>query len=278
MGREIKRVALDFDWPHGEVWTGYLNPHYGEQVDCPKCEGTGSSRAGRLLGCLWYRHLHDEAMVILRTNLGFPAKMVVWANRILVSGRGWNKQLDQKDVNALIEGNRLWDFTRVPRTPEQVEIVKQKMADGGNSWLPTDNGYIPTADEVNAWSRHGFGHDSINSWICVKARAKRYGVEARCDACDGNGHVSNPELEARIEAWEQTEPPSGDGWQVWETVSEGSPVSPVFASADGLVEWLISEGYSLEAASKFVEHGWVMSALSVNGKFYKNIEMAETFA
>ena len=29
---------------------------------------------------------------------------------------------------------------------------------------------------------------------------------------------------------ERREPPIGDGWQVWETVSEGSPVTPVFAT------------------------------------------------
>jgi len=32
-------------------------------------------------------------------------------------------------------------------------------------------------------------------------------------------------------------PPKGDGYQLWETTSEGSPVSPVFASLDGLCEW-----------------------------------------
>lgn len=30
MGREVKRVALDFDWPVGELWHGYVNPHYKE--------------------------------------------------------------------------------------------------------------------------------------------------------------------------------------------------------------------------------------------------------
>jgi hypothetical protein len=35
MGREIKRVALDFDWPLDEIWHGYLNPHYAESRECP---------------------------------------------------------------------------------------------------------------------------------------------------------------------------------------------------------------------------------------------------
>ena len=28
MGRELKRVPLDFQWPENKVWDGYLNPHY----------------------------------------------------------------------------------------------------------------------------------------------------------------------------------------------------------------------------------------------------------
>jgi hypothetical protein len=78
--------------------------------------------------------------------------------------------------------------------------------------------------------------------------------------------VSNPELEAKIEAWVKTEPPEGEGWQVWETVSEGSPVSPVFATADDLVRWLIHEGgYSYDAARSFVQQKWVPSMVAVNG-------------
>lgn len=32
-------------------------------------------------------------------------------------------------------------------------------------------------------------------------------------------------------------PPSGDGYQLWETTSEGSPISPVFETLDDLCEW-----------------------------------------
>lgn len=36
---------------------------------------------------------------------------------------------------------------------------------------------------------------------------------------------------------ELCEPPKGDGYQLWETTSEGSPVSPVFETLDALCEW-----------------------------------------
>jgi hypothetical protein len=33
------------------------------------------------------------------------------------------------------------------------------------------------------------------------------------------------------------QPPEGDGWQLWQTVSDG-PISPVFADPDDLIEWM----------------------------------------
>ena len=33
------------------------------------------------------------------------------------------------------------------------------------------------------------------------------------------------------------EPPTGEGYQLWETTSEGSPTSPVFKTLDELCEW-----------------------------------------
>ena len=38
--------------------------------------------------------------------------------------------------------------------------------------------------------------------------------------------------------FDDIEPPSGEGYQCWETVSEGSPISPVFKTLDELCQWL----------------------------------------
>lgn len=282
MGREIKRVALDFVFPLGETWTGYLNPHYSEHVQCPACGGDGASPAGRLLSSLWYEHLHAGAADILARHADtLPPALVAFAYTVL--GRsvtlarvehhrgGWSYHLEECDVDALLAADRLWDFTRVPRTDEQREIVRAKVAAGGNSWLPTSNGYRPSAAEVNAWQRRGMGHDSINSWACIVARAKTYEVETGCPACDGNGHVPNAELEARIEAWTRTEPPAGEGWQLWQTVSEGGPVSPVFVSPEDLARWISTPGpewgrasTTYETALKWItESGWAPSAMMI---------------
>lgn len=44
-------------------------------------------------------------------------------------------------------------------------------------------------------------------------------------------------LKPKCPEWPFTEPPKGDGYQLWETTTEGSPASPVFATLDELCEW-----------------------------------------
>lgn len=55
-------------------------------------------------------------------------------------------------------------------------------------------------------------------------------------------------------------------YQIYETVSEGTPTSPVFETLDEMKVWLVSEGYSEYAASEFVKDGWSPSFVFVPGK------------
>lgn len=71
-----------------------------------------------------------------------------------------------------------------------------------------------------------------------KAYAKIKGVEIKVysdgsEGCpDYNKYYGIPEcLEDKVE------PPEGEGYQLWETTSEGSPVSPVFGTLEKLCEW-----------------------------------------
>ena len=52
MGRELKRVPLDFQWPMNKPWSGFLNPHYAKSHNCPACCGNGATTASRRLGDL----------------------------------------------------------------------------------------------------------------------------------------------------------------------------------------------------------------------------------
>jgi hypothetical protein len=290
MGREIKRVPLDFSWPIDKVWQGFINPFSVHSHNCPTCQGTGNSPEVQRLHEQWYGTIYpnsgfvpadpfpsDHPIIMEKARRNSPPNDFALrreAQRLADHfNAGWCHHLDADDVAALIAADRLWDFTRNPRTPEQAEICKKKVADGGNSWLPKSNGYVPTPKEVNEWSISGFGHDSINCWVCVKAKAKRLGYRLTCKTCKGRGcYWDSPELKKKYDHWKSYEPPTGDGWQVWETVSEGSPISPVFASSQELEKWLVGQGYSAEAAHGFSKTGWTMSMMQVGGKFYKDIE------
>ena len=83
-------------------------------------------------------------------------------------------------------------------------------------------------------------------------------------------------------------------FQVWETVSEGTPVTPPFATREELIEYLVREGdfwqqdrwrrgdtfmqpnppgYSRTAAEKFInDTGWAPSMVVANGKVMNGVE------
>jgi len=212
MSRELKRVPLDFNWPLNIIWKGYLSPY--RSIDCKLCGGSGYNPETKKLSDDWYTHSRKDGK------------------------EGWQYHLEQEDVQALIDADRLWDFTRVPINEEQKRIVEEKIKKGGNSWLPFNNGYIPTAKEVNEWARACFGHDSSNQWTCVKARAKRLGFWGLCELCKGDGsYWCDDKFKKLAEEWESIEPPKGEGYQLWENCSEGSPVSPVFKTLEELCAW-----------------------------------------
>ena len=51
------------------------------------------------------------------------------------------------------------------------------------------------------------------------------------------------------------EPPEGPGYQLWEDITEGSPVSPIFESMDGLVKWC-AENEPIFANVKVTDEVW----------------------
>lgn len=71
------------------------------------------------------------------------------------------------------------------------------------------------------------------------------------------------------------------GWQMYETVTEGTPVSPVFRTKDELAAWLSSAAagrhqVSPAAARNFVADGWAPSGMSIPGRGYiSGVEAAE---
>lgn len=116
-----------------------------------------------------------------------------------------------------------------------------------------------------------------------------------CGACDGEGRSSYP-----MRDWSKPdengtyycqfcslgdayipkiEPPEGEGYQIWETVSEGSPISPVFATPEELARhmettrWGADRGTSYESWLKFIHGpGWAPSMVMTDGVIQNGVE------
>jgi hypothetical protein len=289
MGREVKRVALDFNWPLNEVWEGFLMPDRFSETPCEACcydkpptimdrlfpvprSGTGYSPHAQHLHNLWYGYTpfdpastgsaplrHDTPAVrrFAERNVAHSPDfygagewaIVREARRLAALWNGqWCHHLSQDDVDVLVAAGRLMDFTHT-----------WSREDG---WQKIEPPVTPAAAQVNEWSLSGFGHDSINAMIVIRARCEREGFSDTCPACGGHGSTEAYEGQrAEAEAWERSEPPMGEGWQLWETVTEGSPVSPVFATSEELAAWMSDpergkDWVPPDVAATFISHGW----------------------
>lgn len=182
MGREAKRVRMDFEWPQGKVWHGYINPHY---VECPDCRAGYSASydaiAKHLNSLMWSREVNTDANVAAITGM--------------LAGRD---------------------------------------------------------------ARDPLGHDSLDADAAVRKLGELAGLPDgwhRCSTCKGSG--VHPEHKDAYEAWEREDPPEGDGYQMWETVSEGSPISPVFPTAEDLALWLADTGASASGSMTASYEAWL---------------------
>lgn len=260
MGREVKRVALDFQWPLHQVWKGYLNDRPGPQ-ECPMCGGSGSSAMYQHLENLWYGRVPFSPERVGRVPFGPTHPIIVRRAQANVNpcdghamsaecrrlanlyNQAWSHHLNDQNVRDLVAEGRLVDFTHTWNSRQWVEKVPA---------------YVPTADEVNEWSISGFGHDSINCWIVCKAECNRRGHSSICSTCKGEGGLwPSDKTKAAYESWVETEPPDGPGYQMWETVSEGSPISPVFETPEALARWLADTGASASGDQTATYDQWL---------------------
>ena len=190
MGREVKRISMDFDWPLNKVWDGFLNPHYRQ---CPHChEGIGATSANKRLEEL-VRLILLSGEETVRKRGGVPHPYFEWS--ALHSTAGMVVSDDMLELAEALSDRKLEDSI--------------------------------------------FGFDSTAVWRATKKIIEAAGLDEKwgwCKHCDGDG--VDPAIKEAYEAWRETEPPAGDGWQMWETTSEGSPISPVCETPEALARWL----------------------------------------
>ncbi len=292
MGRELKRVPVDFAWPIGKTWWGFVLPEALHEISCRDCDGGGYSPEAKRLHDRWYgyvpfspresgsAYLQDstpEVRAFAERNVQHSPTyygtgedaIIAEAQRLANLWNGcWSHHLSQEDVDALIAAGRLMDFTHT------------WTKEGG--WQPRDPAPKVTASEVNSWSILSLGHDGINAGVVIEAACAREGLPHLCATCAGNGSVeAHPGQRQAAEAWKSQDPPTGKGWQVWETVSEGSPVTPVFETAETLVDHLVSVGtwdkaWTRQAAEGFVHgSGWAPTGMFKDGKHFTPETMTE---
>ncbi len=215
MGREVKRVALDFDCKVGETWGPRINPH--RVASCTACDGSGSHESAQAL-----EHL---------------ARLILLAGDVSKTGRPLHPYFNSTPLRRV--GTRLHE-------------VSSGLAgrEGG-----------------------AFGHDSIDAWNASAAILKAAGLSedwGQCAECGGSGEAPGQEEVKRLsEEWVRPEPPEGPGWQLWQTVSEGGPVSPVFKAPEDLARWLVrnddsvTRGRSYEQWMAFLTGpGWAPSMMA----------------
>ena len=203
--REARRVPLDFDWPQGKVWKGYVSPDW-RPCPSPDCVN-GSTTAGAWVGCIAH-------LLMMIGEAGVSDRPLHPYLQKIAFNPGRKPGPDAAELSAGLAG-------RSPRGP--------------------------------------FGHDALDRWSATEKIIKAAGMPetwGTCQVC--HGHAIHPDDRAASEAWEPTEPPSGGGWQLWETTSEGSPVSPVFATAGELAAWC-ENGATVFADQHWTAEQWLRS-------------------
>lgn len=221
MGRELRRVPLDFDAPIGEVWQGFVNPHY---VECDDCKGTGQTTAALRLGDI--------------------------VSLLMLSGSDAQRQ----SCHPYFAWYAL-SYTRGQAPSDDMTKLTAGLA-----------GRQPSV----------FGHDACDKWSATRKIVEAAGLPeswGECPSCHGHG-IDAGHFEA-YESWQETQPPEGEGFQVWETVSEGSPISPVFSTPEELARymagraWGADHGSSYEDWMRFIERGGFSCSMVIkNGETF----------
>jgi hypothetical protein len=104
--------------------------------------------------------------------------------------------------------------------------------------------------------------------------------EKRCEECRHAARLAGIKIQSfGCPNWKH-DPLPGDGWQMWETTSEGSPISPVFDSPENLARWLAdtrassfgSDTATYEQWLAMVLEGWAPSMIIQNGNLMSGVQ------
>lgn len=243
MSREIRRVPLDFNHPLNEVWPGFVSNEGGP---CPETNKT--CFLGQTPARAWLDAICHQFQTIAEESTKTPAEIAHFAR----SGRIFPHPYLEMIPNAPRVRADRGPHPLAPLSKDFVELYKRVSGDL----------------EIGSFL-HSYSGAMANALIKAAGFDERWGI---CPVCEG--HADDPSKRAAADAWKPTPPPSGPGFQIWESVSEGSPISPVFKTELQMERWLIESGHTPRSARAFIEDGFVPSAVAVDGVFYEGIEGA----
>lgn len=291
MGREVKRVALDFDAPL-EAWAGYHRIVEGVHK-CPACDGRDMSPDHIRINDYWYgqkqpygaigdaRGAHrwspDDPEIrpdIIRKMEQSPefygtgeaayrreaARMCAYYNEARYA------RVTDEEAQAIADAGELpLEWTHVWQETANVERPWR--------WVPAPREDWPevTGRSISAFNIKRVG-GSVGWGVLTRRDLDAIGARADCGApgCVEGLIFDSPAAQAAYEGWERTEPPEGEGWQMWQTVSDG-PISPVFTSPEGLAKFMAgslkyADGLTSSQWLKFIKGpGWAPSAMGPAG-------------
>lgn len=247
MGRELRRVPLDFEWELNKRWEGFCNPHYKA---CPnKSCSAGYSPEGKA-----FEHICTLLCMMADASVERPDDFVA------------DKYGQHREMRVKLRHNTV-------NYPHPY-ITRAGIADVGPRFHEIVDGLM---GERVRWG--DFFSGGSNAWKLQQQLMKSAGIEREwtiCPTCDGDG--MDPAVKEAYEAWKSTEPPTGEGYQIWETTSEGSPISPVFAVPELLANYMArhnsgaTDGTTYEQWLSFINGpGWAPSMVIKGGQIMSGV-------
>ena len=104
-----------------------------------------------------------------------------------------------------------------------------------------------------------------------------------CDGCRRFAELANVPITSYGCPEVKIDPPRGEGYQIWEDVTEGSPVSPAFSTPEELAKWMVENDTSitkdatLEQWIVFINgSGWAPSMIGGPGGLRSGVGSVET--
>jgi len=157
-----------------------------ENKPCKHCDQSGLNLKTKQLKDSWYSF--DKSDWI---SIGINKRY---------NNAAWQYHLTEIEIKALVEAGRLNDLMPIRCSYDKENEKWYGWIDGKKQEIEKPE--YPSPEKVNEWSIKGFGHDSINQWIALEARARHLGVYGHCEHCEGQGYIyTEPKAKLSLQMW-----------------------------------------------------------------------------